>query len=215
MANPLDKFGVPVVGSQRQMMKQPKRKDHFRVVFFGFGGDSTPISLEANNVGTPSVEYQSHEVNAYNSKMYYKGKYTWSTIDVSVRDTIDNEPLMAVLSQLKKEFDHENQAVAVSAAKYKFDMVIETLDGSNAGDATGVLNKWLCRSCMITNFQSGDGLDYSDSNYVSFTMTIQPDTCQPLDAANKELSQPLDKGWLADAWNINKDPNLGQSQSPY
>ena len=57
--------------------------------------------------------------------------------------------------------------------------------------------------------------DYSDSNYVSFTMTIQPDTCQPLDAANKELAQPLDKGWLADAWNINKDPNLGQSQSPY
>ena len=215
MANPLDKFGVPIVGSQRQMMKQPKRKDHFRVVFFGFAETSTPVSLEANSVSTPSVSYQSHEVNAYNSKMYYKGKYTWDVIELSVRDTIDNGPLKAILSQIKKEFDHENQAVAVSAGTYKFDMVIETLDGSNAGDATGVLNKWLCRSCMITAFKSGDGLDYSTSDFSSVSLTIQPDHCQPLDASNQDLATAIDKGWLAQAWDAIKEPNIGKSSAPY
>lgn len=190
MANSLSKFGVPIGNKERQMMKQPKRKDHFRVTFLGFGEDSESISLETNTVSQPSVSYESHEVNAYNSKMYYKGKYTWSTIELSVRDTIDNKPLTAILKQWRKEFDHFKQEARKSAGQYKFTLFIEQLDGSNSDDAqAGVLNGWICEGCMMTDVAFGDGLDYGTSEFGNITVTIQPDNCLPMDAAKSEMSE--------------------------
>lgn len=186
----LDKFGVPIGNKERQMMKQPKRKDHFRVTFLGFGEDSESISLETNSVSQPSVSYESHEVNAYNSKMYYKGKYTWNTIELMVRDTIDNKPLTAILKQWRREFDHFKQEARKAAGQYKFTLYIEQLDGTNSDEATaGVLNGWICQGCMMTDVQFGDGLDYSTSEFGNITLTIQPDNCLPMSEAKTELSQ--------------------------
>lgn len=179
----LDKFGVPIEGIERQMMSQPKRKDHFRVIFIGFGDASTSISLETNTVSQPQVSYEKHEVHAYNSKMHYKGKYTWSPIEVSMRDTIDNGPLIEVLKQAKREFDHEKQEARTSAGTYKFQMRIEQLDGSNSDDINAkaaVVNGWFLEGCLLEDIQYGDGLDYSTSEYGNITITVQPDNCSPL-----------------------------------
>lgn len=186
----LSKFGVPVGNKERQMMKQPKRKDHFRVTFLNFGEDSESISLDVNTCGQPSVSYESHAVDAYNSKMYYKGKYTWSTIEISVRDTIDNGPLTAILKQWRKEFDHFKQEARKAAGQYKFTMFIEQLDGSNSDDAqAGVLNGWVCEGCMMTDVAFGDGLDYGTSEYSNISITVQPDNCLPANADRTEMSQ--------------------------
>lgn len=176
----LDKYGVPIDGEQRQTMNQPKRKDHFRVLFEGFGNDSKAITLETNTVGQPSVSYESHEVNAYNSKMYYKGKYAWNTIEVSIKDTVDNKPLTAVLQQMSKEFNHFTQESRKAASSYKFKMRIEQLDGTSSENSGGVLNGWLCEGCMLTDISFGDGLDFSTSDFGSISITIQPDNCLPL-----------------------------------
>ena len=186
--NSLDKYGVPIVGSARQTMKQPKRKDQFRLTFYGFGdGTTASVSLDVDTVGSPSVEYEQHEVHAYNSKMHYKGKYTWSTIEVVVRDSIDNAALNLIVNQWRKEFDHYAQASRQAAGEYKFDMLIESLDGTNAGDNTGRLSAWLCQSCMIVDLKFGEGLDYKSSEFRTITLTIQPDNCLPLDASLNEI----------------------------
>lgn len=186
--NSLDKYGVPVVGSTRQTMKQPKRKDQFRVTLYGFGdGTTASVSLEVSTCGSPSVSYEPHEVHSYNSKMHYKGKYTWSTIELVVRDTIDNSPLNLIVNQWRKEFDHADQVSRTSAGEYKFDMLIESLDGTNSGDTTGRLSAWLCQSCMMVDLKFGEGLDYSSSDFRTITITIQPDNCLPLDASLNEL----------------------------
>ncbi len=176
----LDKFGIPVSGESTVPMMQPKRKDHFRVTFTNFGEDSKPVTLQTQSCGLPSVSYEKHEVHAYNSKMHYKGKYTWNTIDVGIKDTIDNGPLIAVLQQLKKEFDHEAQSARAAAGQYKFKMTIEQLDGTHGENgAAGTLVGWTCEGCLIETFNAGDGLDYSDSLFNTMTLTIQPDNCTP------------------------------------
>lgn len=186
----LTKFGVPIGNKERQMMKQPKRKDHWRATFLGFGDNSEPISLDANSISEPSVSYDPHEVHSYNSKMYYKGKYTWSTIELSVRDTIDNGPLNAILMQWRKEFDHFKQEARAAAGQYKFSLFIEKLDGSNSDDATaGVINGWICEGCLLMDIAFGDGLDYSSSEYSNITITIQPDNCLPMNADKTEMDQ--------------------------
>jgi hypothetical protein len=186
--NGLDKYGVPLTSSTKQTMVQPKRKDQFRVTLYGFGdGTTANITLEVQTCGSPSVEYEVHEVHAYNSKMHYKGKYTWSEIELVVKDTIDNSALNLIVNQWRKEFDHYSQAARQSAGEYKFDMLIETLDGSNDGDNTGILGAWLCQSCLMKGLKFGDGLDYASSEFRTISITIQPDNCLPLDASLKEL----------------------------
>lgn len=204
----LGKYGVPLNG-RRAMMKQPKRKDHFRIVLRGFGGEGDNIALETNTIALPSVSYEKHEVNSYNSKMHYKGKYTWNEMELSVRDTIDNGPLIAILKQWKREFNHETQESRVSAGKYKFELLIQILDGSNSTETTGVLSGWYCEGCMMTTVNFGDGLDYGDSNFSNITVTIQPDNCTPIDASEKSLAGDEDGSFLAEAWKVLSGGNIG------
>lgn len=191
-----DKFSVPTadldgVGA-RQKMAQPKRKDHWRITFTGFGGEHDTqgntntgdgakfITLDAQTVGLPQVSFEKHEVHSYNSKMHYKGKYTWNPIDVVFRDAIDSNAIKGLYEQLLKEFDHENQEARVSPATYKFTMVIQQLDGtqSNVENGEGVLSEWTCYGCLIENAQFGDGLDYTSSDFSTVSITVQPDTCE-------------------------------------
>ena len=184
----LDKFGVPVTGSTTQTMKQPKRKDMFRLTFYGFGdGTTAAVSLDVNKVGTPSISYEDHQVHAYNSTMHYKGRYTWDKIEVEVRDGVDNAALNLIVNQWRKEFDHYSQESRTGAGEYKFDMLIEMLDGTNAGDSTGRLSAWLCQGCYLNSIKFGDGLDYSTSEFKNMTLDIQPDNCLPLDASLQEI----------------------------
>lgn len=196
MANMLSKYGVPIPGGSRSPMLQPKPKFRFRVVFFGFGAaeDGEYISLETNTCGTPSVEHDIVTVDSYNSKAHYKGKYTWSTIDVSFRDAIGNMAMKALQNQLRKEFNYYSQESRTSASQYKFEMWIQALDGSNSSNLTnmfeGTEHTWVCQGCLISNSNFGDW-DYSSSDAQEITMTIQPDGCVPLGPQGEALGDPI------------------------
>ncbi len=190
----IQKYTVPMDGAtQRQKMSQPKRKDHWRITFTGFAidddlvlgedasqivADSKFITLDVQSVGLPEVSYEKHEVHSYNSKMYYKGKYTWAPIDVTVRDGLDNNAVQTVYKQLQREFNHEDQSARPSPADYKFEMKIEQLDGTQSADGSaGVLQTWECYGCLIESAQFGDGLDYTSSDFITFSFSVQPDSC--------------------------------------
>lgn len=192
MSNVLSRYGVPLPEG-RQQMKMPKPKHRFRVLFWGFGHpeDGDYITAETNSIDLPSVSYDPQAVDSYNSKAYYKGKGTWGTQSLTIRDTIDNTTLRAVANQMQKEFDHYRQIQQTSAADYKFEMWIQSLDGSDTGGQfDGTLHTWVCEGCITQDF-AFESVDYSDSAVMTMSMTIQPDNCYLLDGSGNPLAQGI------------------------
>lgn len=190
MSSALSRFGVPMPDG-RQQMKQPKPKHRFRVIMWGFGRnqDGEKLTLETDSVTLPSVTYEKNVVDSYNSKDYYKGKPEWSTCDLVVRDTIDNASFRAVCNQMQKEFDHYRQIQQTSAADYKFEMWIQTLDGSDTGGMfDGTHSTFVCEGCLIETFSFGE-LNYADSSHLQMTMTIQPANCIMLDSNGNAMAE--------------------------
>lgn len=196
MANLLDKYGVPVPGGARAPMKQPKPKYRFRVLFFGFGNaeDGNYIALDTNTVGSPHVEHENITVHSYNSSAHYKGKYTWSAIELAFRDSVGNMSLKALYNQMRKEFNYYSQESRTTASQYKFEMWIQTLDGSNSENTTnlyqGTLSTWICQGCFIADSNFGEW-DYSSSEAQVITMSVQPDGCVLLDQEGQPLGDEV------------------------
>ena len=169
----LDKFGVPTTSNTGSGILMPKLKFRFRVMFgahFGDGSDTLAITQNVQNVTRPKVAYEEVPIDSYNSKVYIQGKHTWEPLTIVIRDDIRNTVAKAVGSQNMKQLNHFSQTAPVSGADYKFDMLIEVLDGQTA-DAT---ESWALEGCFITQ------TDYSDSDYatnepVQITMTIRFD----------------------------------------
>lgn len=182
MANMLDKYGVPLAGGGRIAMKQPKAKYKFRVIFFGFGAaeDGDFITIDTNTVASPHVSHENVTVHSYNSSSHYKGKYTWSEIELAFRDSVGNSSLKALYNQMRKEFNYYTQESRIADVQFKFEMWIQALDGSNSESVTnlfqGTQHTWVCQGCFITDTNFGDW-DYSSSDPQVITATIQPDAC--------------------------------------
>lgn len=184
MATMLDKYGVPISGGGN-MMKSPKPKYRYRVIFFGFGAndDGNMITLDTNTVGAVSVSHENVTVHSYNSSAHYKGKYSWNTIEVAFRDSVGNDSAKAVYNQMRKEFNYYTQESRTSDSQFKFEMWIQELDGSNSSERTNLfqsnLSTWVCQGCFITETNFGEW-DYSSSDPQVITMTVQPDGCAKL-----------------------------------
>lgn len=181
----LNKFGVPINGGKQGPIPQPKRKYNFRARFLnlGFvGNQATAITLNLDTVTFPSISHESVEINAYNSKAYYAGKHTWSSCEMTVRDTVDNSVTRNIDAQLQRQLDHYNQTGFRSATDYKFTTIIEMMDGGD--DA--VLESWTLEGCFFENVAYGDG-SYSDSSYKTINMTVRMDNCTHVDEAGNRL----------------------------
>lgn len=180
--NSLNKYSVPLPGNgTRGPMKMPKRRDTWRVLFFGFGASSDDgnfVALDANTVKIPEISHEPVSIHSYNSTAHYKGRYSIGTSELSFRDTIGNNSIKALMNQMRKEFNYYSQESRTSASQYKFDVYIQLLDGSNSDASTnvfqGTLNTWVLQSCFITDSNFGD-LDYSSSDPQNVSVTIQPD----------------------------------------
>lgn len=172
--NTVDKFGVSVTGSQGQgPIMQPRQKYRFRVLFLGFGGTgnaAAPISLNTNTCGLPTIEHQEVEVNSYNNKAYYAGKFSWSPIEIVVRDSVDMTVQQNIGAQLQLQLDHYNQTGFRAGQDYKFTTQIQYLDGGydSAGPA------WTLEGCWLQRVSYGE-LDYSASETVTITMSLRFD----------------------------------------
>ena len=169
----LDKFGVPTTGNTGTGILMPKLKFRFRVMFggdFGDGGDTLTITQNVQNVSRPKVAYEEVVIDSYNSKVYVQGKHAWEPITVVIRDDVRNTVAKAIGSQNLKQVNHYDQTTPVAGSDYKFDMLVEVLDGQTA-DAT---ESWALYGCFITNTDYSDS-DYSTNEPVQITMTLRYD----------------------------------------
>jgi hypothetical protein len=150
----------------------PKIKNRFRVIVTNFGIPSGSIALtqQVITVARPSSTFEPQTVHSYNSTAYYAGKAVWEAVELTVRDDVTNAVSSLVGAQLQKQMNFFDQTVPLSAADYKFGMLVHTLDGGN----DTVLEEWVYEGCFLTttNYQS---FDYSSAEAMTIVMSIRFD----------------------------------------
>lgn len=169
----LNKFGVPV-NETKEGMLMPKRKHLFRVTFTGFGPlqgtSSIDLTRQIQTFDKPKIAYPEIEIHAYNSRAYYAGKHEWTAVTMVVRDDITNSVSTLVGHQIQKQLNHFEQVSPIAGSNYKFETIIETMDGGNVG----VLERWILEGCFLSNIEY-DALDYTSADPQTISMTIRYD----------------------------------------
>ena len=201
MPSTLQNFGVPLGTGGRAGILMPKLKNRFRVSLLNFLGGQEPVAFtqQVITVARPKVSFEPVEVHAYNSIAYYAGKAKWDTIAVTVRDDISNSVSALIGRQLMYQMNFFNQTVATSAGSFKFDMLVETLDGGNDNGAPddiatfgggAALETWYYEGCFLSdvNYQA---FDYATSEAMTIEMTVR------FDNATTEQMVPT-KGFLSE-----------------
>lgn len=186
----LKNFTVPLpAGGQSntaQGLLMPKLKYRFRVTLenFGAGYTTTELTKQVMNVTRPGVSFDNVELNVYNSKINYAGRYTWADVTLVVRDDVQGNVSKLVGSQIQKQFDFFEQSSAASGIDYKFTARIEMLDGGGGGgDGPGVLETFVMYGCYLQNTVYSNA-DYSSSDPVDITLTMKYDNAMQVDGAD-------------------------------
>jgi hypothetical protein len=144
----------------------PKLKYRFRVVFTGFGVNTTDaieLTKQVMDVTRPSVTFEEITLDVYNSKVYLAGKHSFEAITINLRDDATGLVQRIVGEQLQKQFDFFEQASARSGIDYKFTTRIDVLDGGNGAKEVNTLESVQLWGCFLTN------ANYNDLNYATGT----------------------------------------------
>jgi hypothetical protein len=136
------------------------------------------------NVTRPGVSFDNIELNVYNSKINYAGRYTWTDISLVVRDDVSGEVSRLVGEQIQKQFDFFEQSSAASGIDYKFLTRIEILDGGNGANEVRVLETFELYGCYLQNTVYSN-TDYSSSDPIDITLTIKYDNAIQVDGAGQ------------------------------
>lgn len=169
----LAKFGVPLGGdSGRGGILQPKPKWKFRVRFINFGpvAGGMDLTLNVKSCGIPKFSQDPQEVHSYNSIAYYGGKGKWESISLTVRDDVTNTVAKLVGHQQQKQHNFKEHTSPLAGSNYKFQMIIETMDGGN----DTVLEAWELEGCQLTSIDRGE-MAYEDEAPREITMDIRYD----------------------------------------
>jgi hypothetical protein len=176
----LTRFTVPLGGNQSsttQGLLMPKLKFRFRAFFDKFGAPgstTTEITKQLISFARPQVQMEPISIPVYNSMVYIAGRPQWQASQVVLRDDAGGNVTRIVGEQLQKQFDFMEQASASSAIDYKFNAVIEMLDGANGATEPSVLETWELYGCFLNDVNYND-MSYADNEVVTITMSIRYD----------------------------------------
>lgn len=158
------------------VLLMPKLQNRFRVSFLFDTGRY--ITGNTVSVTRPTLSFDPVTLEVYNSRVYIPGKHTWNTVEIVMRDTVTNQTVKEIEKQLTRQIDMATQSVQRSAATFKFETTIETLDGSNpiGGNLSpeNILDTWSLLGCYIENVAYGNN-DYASSEPVTITVTLKYD----------------------------------------
>lgn len=172
-----NKFGVqlPQFGNSGGGILMPKLKYRFRVLVFDFGDGQNALDITRNVVtaGRPQIQYNNTPLHSYNNITYIAQKPEWQPIEIVIRDDIANLASSAVSAQLQNQMNHYTQSSAAAASNYKFEIALQTLDGT-MNDGVNVLEEWYLEGCYLESVQY-DSMDYASSDAVQITMSVRYD----------------------------------------
>lgn len=171
--NTTNRYGVPLYGVGLNIL-MPKLKHRFAVRVTNFGGVVRPIAFtqQVVTVGRPQIQFQNTQLHSYNNISYIAQKPEWQSIEITLRDDITNQVSSLVSTQVQYQMNHFTQDAAASGHDYKFELNIDTLDGSM--NAINTLESWYLEGCYLEQVQY-DSLDYSSSEATMITLTVRYD----------------------------------------
>jgi len=162
-------------GNQGLLM--PKLQFRFRVNFLNFGVTSAAglsLTKQVVDCSRPNVQFQEITLPVYNSTLYLAGKHQWQTMTVNIRDDASGSVSSAVGQQIQKQMDFVEQASAATGQDYKFETVLQILDGGNGTSVPQVLETWELYGCFLqtANYNT---LNYGTNEPVTISLTIRFD----------------------------------------
>jgi len=169
----LSKFGVPVAPGQSGLgILMPKLKYRFRVTMQNFGPTGNAIDLTRNvqSANRPQIQHNSTPIHSYNNIMYIPHKPEWQSINITVRDDVNNSVSALIGAQLQKQMNHFDQTSALAGINFKFTTILETLDGGNQN----TLENWYLEGCYLetVNYEQ---FSYDSSDPMTIELTIRYD----------------------------------------
>lgn len=146
---------------------EPLRKNRFLLRFPSDLGINEWTVVSASR---PQINQNSTEIQFLNTSTYVVGRYTWSTINVTLRDPIGPSSSQAVQEWVRLHSESVTGRQGY-AAGYKRDVELEMLDPTGV-----VVSKWILKNVFLTNVNYGS-LSYSDDQLADITMELRPDYC--------------------------------------
>lgn len=144
---------------------EPLRKNRW---LFRFPSDLGIMEWFCESAKRPSIQQKDVEIPFLNTSTWVVGRYTWDTIQVTLRDPIGPSASQAVMEWVRLHSESVTGRQGY-AAGYKRDVEIEMLDPTGV-----VVQKWILKNTMCTNVDFGD-LNYSQDDLANITMTLRFD----------------------------------------
>lgn len=144
---------------------EPLRKNRW---LFRFPSDLGIMEWFCESAKRPSIQQKDVEIPFLNTSTWVVGRYTWDTIQVTLRDPIGPSASQAVMEWVRLHSESVTGRQGY-AAGYKRDVEIEMLDPTGV-----VVQKWILKNTMCTNVDFGD-LNYSQDGLSTITMALRFD----------------------------------------
>ena len=175
----LSKFTVPLSTNQSasaQGLLMPKLKFRFRVTFVNFGvsNPTTELTKQVIDATRPQVAFNPIEIPVYNSRIYLAGRPEWQASTINIRDDAGGQVTRLVGEQIQKQFDFMEQSSAASGIDYKFQTLIEILDGGNGASSPNVLETWELDGCFLLDVNYNN-LEYGSNDPATIALQIRFD----------------------------------------
>lgn len=144
---------------------EPLRKNRW---LFRFPSDLGINEWWLSSAARPSINQNETEIQFLNTSTWVVGRYTWDTIEITLRDPIGPSASQAIMEWVRLHSESVTGRQGY-AAGYKRDVEIEMLD------PTGVtVSKWILKNVMLTNCNFGD-LSYDSDDIASISCTLRYD----------------------------------------
>jgi hypothetical protein len=186
----LSNFTVPLAGGSSatsQGLLMPKLKFRFRLSFINFGvstNNVVELTKQVMDVKRPTLTFEPITIDVYNSKVYLQGKPQWETITIMLRDDAGGNISQLVGEQIQKQFDFEEQASAASGIDYKFQLLLEILDGGNGTSTPTTLESWQMYGCFLSQVDYGD-MNYATNEQATIALTVRFDNAEQTPQGNQ------------------------------
>lgn len=144
---------------------EPLRKNRW---LFRFPSDLGIQEWWLSQASRPSIKQGETEIQFLNTSTWVVGRYTWDSIQITMRDPIGPSASQAVMEwvRLHSESATGRQGYAVG---YKRNVEIEMLDPNGV-----TVSKWILVNTMLTDVSFGD-LDYSSDDLSTIQCTLRFD----------------------------------------
>jgi hypothetical protein len=141
---------------------EPKRKNRF---VLRFPSDLGINEWTLESASRPKISQKSVEIEFLNTSTYVLGRYTWDSIQVTLRDPIGPSTSQAVMEWVRLESESMSGRQGY-AAGYKRDIELDLLDPTGV-----VVQKWILKNAWASDVDFGQ-LSMTDDGLATISLTL-------------------------------------------